>query len=354
MILLKNDGLLPLKKGSSIAVVGNYASQQHLTSDYAGGGGSYGGCWPDSKEGCIVTIAEAIAGANAGGTTKTSGKQKSDNATIAAALSIASAADTVVLALGEISTEGEGHDRADIVLDDASLELATRVFALEKPVLLVLSNGCSIALDGLIEPSNAIVEAFDPGHNTPQLAALLFGHANNWGKLPVTIYSHNYTTGAGGLPAQRMDNYDMVKAPGRGYRYYQGEPLFAFGTGLSLTTFMHSCSCAHAADAVKFDCSCELKNTGKLAGDEVIFVYDALSPGIRATVGNAHPLPIKRLVDFERAAVAAGASAQIEFRIEAAALASTTADGTMKLYTGTHDLIFSRGNGNDVTVAAVV
>ena len=83
-------------------------------------------------------------------------------------------------------------------------------------------------------------------------------------------------------------------------------------------------------------------------------VYDALSPGIRATVGYAHPLPIKRLVEFERAAVAAGASAQIEFRTDAVALASTTADGTMKLYAGTHGLIFSRGNGDDVTVPVVV
>ena len=71
----------------------------------------------------------------------------------------------------------------------------------------------ALGQDQMSPDEKAIVEAFDPGHTTPQLAALLFGNANNWGKLPVTIYSHNYTTGAGGLPAQDMNNYDMVKAP---------------------------------------------------------------------------------------------------------------------------------------------
>jgi beta-glucosidase len=77
-------------------------------------------------------------------------------------LAIAKEADTVILALGEINTEGEGHDRPDIVLDQAQLSLASGAFALGKPTLLLLSNGCSIALDGLIGGSDAIVETFDP------------------------------------------------------------------------------------------------------------------------------------------------------------------------------------------------
>lgn len=93
-----------------------------------------------------------------------------------------------------------------------------------------------------------------------QLASLLFGDANSWGKLPVTIYSANFTTGADGLPPARMNDYAMPAgpdSPGRGYRYYQGRPLFAFGTGLSLTTFTHSCSCSQAADTVNFQCVCQ-------------------------------------------------------------------------------------------------
>ena len=51
-----------------------------------------------------------------------------------------------------------------------------------------------------MEPSSAVVESFNIGHNAPQLAALLFGDQNRWGKLPVTIYSADFTTGGGGLP----------------------------------------------------------------------------------------------------------------------------------------------------------
>lgn len=150
--------------------VGPFASAQHLTSDYAGGGpngGGYGGCWPDSSDKCIITITQAIAERNVGGVTQASAwpgahSHSLVNRSISAALAVAKAADTVILALGEINTEGEGHDRPDIVLDQAQLSLASGVFALGKPTVLLLSNGCSIALDGLIGGSHAIVETFDP------------------------------------------------------------------------------------------------------------------------------------------------------------------------------------------------
>jgi beta-glucosidase len=94
------------------------------------------------------------------------------------AVSVASASDTVILALGEIRTEGEGHDRASISLSDAQQQLTAAIYGLGKPTLLVISNGCSVALDGMVQQPAAIVEAFDPGHNAPQLAELLFGEQN--------------------------------------------------------------------------------------------------------------------------------------------------------------------------------
>jgi hypothetical protein len=354
MVLLQNDGLLPLKKGSNIAVIGPSGFDHHLTSDYAGGSGE-GGCWPNSDEKCIVSIADAIAQANVGGKTNASvgvglpHDHTPEAQLLAAALEVAKAADVVVLAVGVIDSEGEGHDRPDMNLSDTQEALAKAILCLGKPTLLVLTNGGAISLDGLTS-SNAIVESFDPAHNTRQLASLLFGEANNWGKLPVTIYSHNYTTGAGDLPAQLMQNYDMVKSPGRTYRYYQGKPTFEFGTGLSLTTFSHACAC-QAAATESLACSCTVKNTGGLAGDEIVLVYDALSPEIRAAVGTSHPVPFKRLVDFERVSLAVGATATLRFAIPKDGLALTTASGDKKLYAGTHNLIFSRGNGADVTVA---
>lgn len=101
-------------------------------------------------------------------------------------------------------------------------------------------------------------------------------------------------------------------------------------------------------------CSCDVKNTGKMAGDEVVMVYDALSQAVRSAVGNSHPVPIKRLVDFERTTLAAGGSATLQFTIPKQSLAITTADGSKKLYSGEHELVFSRGNGNDMSVKVTV
>lgn len=114
-----------------------------------------------------------------------------------------------------------------------------QVIALGKPTLLILSNGGAIAIDSLVGGSQAIVEAFNPGHQAPALADLLFG-VENRGKLPVTIYPHEYTS------EQSMVNYNMASGPGRGYRYYpsaaaKSKPLFEFGTGLSLTSFSLTC-----------------------------------------------------------------------------------------------------------------
>jgi hypothetical protein len=145
--------------------------------------------------------------------------------------------------------------------------------------------------------------------------------------------------------------------PGRSYRYYTGQPLFPFGSGLSLTTFTHSCTCAKLTlqqDDSDISCSCTVHNTGTVAGDEVLMVYDSLSAGIRSKIGKAHPVPLKRLVEFERVTVAAGKSAPVPFKIPKKALSITTADGSKMLYSGSHALVFSRGNGADVTIEVTV
>ena len=97
-----------------------------------------------------------------------------------------------------------------------------------------------------------------------------------------------------------------------------------------------------------------VKNTGQLAGDEVVLVYDTLSDTVREAVGASHPVPIRRLVDFERVSVAAGSNASVLFSIPRKNFALTTSDGSKKLYGGTHELLFSRGNGDDVKVNVTV
>ena len=146
-------------------------------------------------------------------------------------------------------------------------------------------------------------------HGPPVFSIL--GLQNRWGKLPYTMYDQNYTSQVS------LFNYDMSLAPGRTYRWFTGKPLFQYGDGLSLTTFSHKCACARAeapaaaagaGPAAGVDCSCSLRNTGAMAGDEVVLVFDTLSPAIRAAVGSAHPVPLRRLVGFERASLPVGAS----------------------------------------------
>eukprot|EP01116_Phalansterium_solitarium_P015449 TRINITY_DN3413_c0_g2_i1.p2 TRINITY_DN3413_c0_g2~~TRINITY_DN3413_c0_g2_i1.p2 ORF type:complete len:747 (-),score=307.36 TRINITY_DN3413_c0_g2_i1:314-2554(-) len=335
-VLLKNEGVLPLKAGQKIAVVGPQAIAQYgLLSDYYGDQVCYSGDFS-----CITTIGDAIAAVNVGGNTvvvQGVDVDSQNDTGIAAAVAAAAAADVVVLALGIDKTiEHEGIDRVTISLPGLQDMFAQKVIATGVPVVLLLTNGGAVAIDDLIAGPKAIVEAFNPAFQARALANSLFGLENRWGKMPYTIYPANYTA------VQSMTNFNMSIAPGRTYRYYQGTPLFAFGTGLSLTTFTHSVSSNNYTFTVT------VQNTGSLDGDEVVMVYHSAGPDIRAKVD--HPVPFKSLVAFERVRVAAGAAEKLLFSLDSSVLALTNLDGQRVIYPGTHQLIFSRGNGVDQTV----
>lgn len=347
MVLLKNDGLLPLRRGAAIAVVGPMGVNTDLMSDYAGGTGEEG-CWPDSGEGCVRTIAQAIAQANGGNVTVAKGCDVNSPSPsgIEAALAAARAAEAVVLALGnDRSVEHEGVDRKDIGLLGQQRALATQVLALGKPTVLVLSNGGALGIDGLVDGPRAIVEAFNPAQQTAALAALLFGDENRWGKLPYTVYPSSYTD------EQPMTNYDMSSGPGRTYKYYPSaaaktKPLFEFGAGLSLTTFSLGCALEGKSDApsgATYAVRCSVANTGKRAGDEVVLVFHAAGESVRKAVH--HPVPRKALVDFARVTVSAGDTATVTFRIDEQALALVDAAGERVIVKGEHSLLFEHGDG---------
>jgi beta-glucosidase-like glycosyl hydrolase len=349
MVLLKNEnGLLPLKAGSKLAVVGPMGMTTDLMSDYAGGTGE-AGCWPHSDQSCILTIAQAIEQANKGGqTTSAKGVDVNSKSTagIAAALALARAADVVVLVVGnDRSQEHEGHDRPDTGLAGQQEQFAEQVLALKKPTLLIMSNGGALAIDSLINGSSSIVEAFNPAQMTPALAQLLFGVENRWGKLPITMYPQSYTK------QQPMDNYDMSKAPGRTYKYYGGrnssEALFSFGTGLSLTTFEIGCKAGVTTGGYSY--ACTVKNTGKIAGDEVVMVFHRAESDVVNSIGGKHPVPLKALRAFERVHVAAGATGTVSFSLTDDALMLVDENGEKQKYKGHHSFLFTNGNGQLIT-----
>lgn len=349
LVLLKNaNGTLPLKAGGKVAVLGPQGvTRKGLLSDYYGDDVCYtSSCSGKGCFDCIPTVAEAVAAANAGGsTTSAAGVDVNSRSTsgVAAALALGRGADAIVLVLGTDKTiEHEGHDRGDTALPGKQADFAAQVLALGRPTVLVLTNGGQLAIDGLTDGPGAIVEAFNPSvGGAAAIADTLFGRANRWGKLPYTMYPHAY------ISQQPMSNYNMSKPPGRTYRYYTGTPLFPFGHGLSYASFTHTCSAAKAGEY-----SCDVRNTGGVAGDEVVMVFHAAGDAVRAAA--PHPVPLRRLVGFERVTVAPGGAATAAFALGEDALKLVNQAGDRVLYKGEHHLIFSRGNGADVTFSVQV
>jgi len=345
--------LLPLTpaEGLRLAVVGPMAFETTgLKSDYANS---------NLPAGCCDSIAAALSRVNeaAGGHTTTAkgvNVADSDASGEAAALAAVSAADVTVMVLGITrDQEHEGIDRKDTLLPGIQEGFAQKVLASGKPVVLVTVSGGILSIDSLINGSAAIIDAFNPFVQGPRaIAETIFGMHNRWGKMPVTVYPANYSTQ---LPIQEMS---LTKAPGRSYRYYdssQGKALFEFGQGLSYTSFSVTVQqrpqeTAQKSGTVAFSFDCVVTNTGDRHGDEVVLVYHQPQNTLRAQLDGKHPIPLKRLIGFERVALAAGAKTSIPFTFNSTDLSLIDETGAKQVYPGTHGIVFSHGNGPETTI----
>ncbi|CAK9000074.1 unnamed protein product [Durusdinium trenchii] len=341
LVLLKNNGVLPIGDGANIAVVGPHSvSRSGLFSDYAAGSHCF-----DGTDACVPTIAEGIAAASHGKVISAMGVEINSTKTdaIPAALDAVRKSELVVLALGDDkSIETEGKDRVDTALPGLQEVFAKKVLAEGKPTVIVLVSGGPMAIDALLETATdapaAVVQAFYPSHKGAQaLGMALMGKENRWGKLPITMYPHSY------IAEQPMTNYDMSATPGRTYKYYQGEPLFHFGYGLSLTTFQLNCFKAKVPQTGRFLFKCQLRNTGKLDGEEVVQLYHSA-----VDIGKVdHPLPKRALRDFKRIAVPAGKTVDVDFTGTLDVLGLINKQGQEQIYPGEHAIILSRGHVED-------
>ncbi len=230
------------------------------------------------------------------------------------ALQVAEQAEVVVLLLGlSPHLEGEempvqvpgfaGGDRTDIGLPRPQQELLERVHALGKPTVLVLLNGSALGVDWAAEHVPAIVEAWYPGQEGgTAIAEVLWGDYNPGGRLPVTFFKSVQD-----LPP--FDDYDME---GHTYRYFRGEPVFAFGHGLSYTTFGYGnlrLSAKSLAPGEALTVTVDVQNTGQRAGDEVVQVY-------LSDVEASAPVPIRQLVGFKRVHLEPGETQTVSFTLE--------------------------------------
>jgi beta-glucosidase len=224
------------------------------------------------------------------------------------ALQAAKQADAVIMCMGitprmegeemDIQIDGfRGGDRTKLGLPAVQLQLIKEIRALGKPVVLVLLNGSALAVNWENENIPAIIEAWYPGQAAGQaIADVIFGDYNPAGRLPVTFYRSEND-----LPA--FTDYNITTQT---YRYFKGEPLYPFGYGLSYTTFQYDNIKSESAGQHAIKLSVNVKNTGSMAGDEVVQVYVS-----NKTLGGR--IPLRALKGFKRIHLQAGESKTVEF-----------------------------------------
>ncbi|MFD1603784.1 glycoside hydrolase family 3 N-terminal domain-containing protein [Flavobacterium artemisiae] len=234
----------------------------------------------------------------------------------AEAVATAKQADVVVLSIGERrDMSGEAKSRSDLHLPGVQEDLVKAIQATGKPVVVLINAGRPLVFNWTADNVPAIVYTWWLGTEAGNaIANVLFGDYNPSGKLPMTfprevgqvpIYYNHFSTGR---PAKDENSTNYVSA----YIDLKNSPKYAFGYGLSYTTFDYSglkLSSAKIKKTENIKVSFQLKNSGKVAGEEVVQLYlkDKFGSVVR---------PVLELKDFQKVKLNAGESKTIEFTID--------------------------------------
>jgi beta-glucosidase len=352
VVLLKNDGVLPLdaSSGMRIALIGPNSVKPML--------GGYSG-WPKAAVGVLEGLRQAggnVTIEQSDGVWITPPVAEgvrpevpvirkvpaADNqARIVAAVEVAKRADLVVLVVGDneqVTREAVAAivpgDRNSLNLYGDQDALVEAMLACGKPVVTILLNGRPLAVNRLAEKSNALVEGWylgEQGGNA--IADVLFGKVNPGGKLAVT-----FPRSVGEVPAFYNRHPSADRVP-----YVEGKrtPLYPFGYGLSYTTFDVSAP-RLSKDRIgrndAFAVEVDVANTGKRDGDEVVQIY------VRDTVSSV-PRPVLELKAFRRVSVPAGGRTTVRFDLGPDALAFW--DRALKWVVEPGTFVISAGNSTD-------
>ena len=317
MVLLKNEGVLPLDPAKSTAIIGPLGDSGH---------DMLGPWWGRGDAADAVSLFEGMRAQNPN-TTFTPGctishnelydpDNECANLDIAAVQAAARAADQVVLALGETrEMSGEAESRSTLDLPGRQEELIAAIKATGKPFAVVLFNGRPLTLEEVYADSPAILEAWFPGVEAGNAVAdVVYGKVNPGGKLPVSFprnvgqvpiyYNHKPT----GRPCDIGSRYNS-----RHRDILSCGPLFEFGYGLSYTTFSISAprlsSASMDARRGSVTVSAEVTNTGTVPGDEVaqLYIHDRV-----ASISQ----PVRRLRGFERVTLKAGQTKTVRWKLD--------------------------------------
>ena len=317
IVLLKNNGILPLQKTTSkknIFVTGPNANNQSILGDWHA-------AQPDEN---VTTIYEGI---KALGETKgysvnyfNSGEniRKIKDSKIKEATKRAKNADFAIVVVGDNSmrykwkdkTAGENMARASLDLFGKQLDLIQAIKKTGTPVIIVLVNGKPISEPWLQKNIPAIIESWEPGNLGGQaVAEIVFGDVNPSGKLPLTV--------ARSVGQLRMIYNHKPSAYFHKYADVEKTPLYPFGYGLSYTNYKYSKPLLSNTTLNKEDkiiVTTEITNTGEVDGEEIAQLY------IRDNVSSV-TRPVKELKGYQRVFLKAGETKKIKFTINSESLA---------------------------------
>ena len=365
-VLLKNEGVLPLSKKGTIAVVGPLANTRS----------NMPGTWsvaavldnaPSLVEGLREVVGDRAKVVTAKGSNLIGdadyekratmfGRElhrdnRTDRELLDEALKVATGADVIVAALGESSEmSGESSSRTNLEMPDVQRALLQELLKTGKPVVLVLFTGRPLVLTWEEEHVPAILNVWFGGSEAAYaISDVLFGDVNPSGKLTATFpqnvgqiplfYNHKNT----GRPLQEGRWFEKFRS---NYLDVSNEPLYPFGYGLSYTTFaysdIHLSSTEMSADG-ELTATVTVTNTGSRDGAEVVQLY------IRDLVGSV-TRPVKELKGFEKIFLKAGESRKVSFSITPELLKFYNYDLQFVCEPGDFDVMIG-GNSRDVKKA---
>jgi beta-glucosidase len=329
--LLKNEGgLLPLSKSTRVLVTGPAAD--YLPSMYGGWSYTWQGTetamYPKSVKSLLAAVRDQVGASNV---TYVPGAKFTDTLDIAAAVTAARGAQVAIVAIGEDAYAETPGNIDDLTLSAPQMRLARAIEeASGTPVVLALYHGRPRIVRDIVDGARAIVTGYETGpFGGEAMAGVLFGAVNPSGKLP---FSWPRASGAILNPYDRARPADIggTDSTNRGYN-----PEWAFGYGLSYTTFAYSdlrvaTPKIGARDSLRV--SVTVRNTGSRAGKEAVLLY------VRDLVASVTP-PVRRLRRFEKVSLEPGASRTVTFTLPARELSFVGRDDKLVLEPGAFDAI---------------
>ena len=341
IVLLKNDGILPLDKSKikTIGVVGpNADSRSSLIGNYHGVSSRYitvlEGIQDKVGDDVRVLYSEGshLWQANASALSDPNGSDR-----IAEAQAVADYSDVVVVVVGLDETlEGEegdtgnqfaSGDKLNLNLPMPQRQLISSVLECGKPTIVINMSGSAINLKRAEDDASAVIQAWYPGAlGGKDVADILFGDVSPSGKLPVTFY----------YSSEELPDFRDYSMKNRTYRYFEGTPLYPFGYGLTygdcvVTDMNVELKKASNGELEGAEVTVTVSNNGKMATDDVVQLY-IKDKEFELAIPNAC------LCGFKRVHVEAGSEQKVTIAVDAKAFTSVDNDGNRKIFSKKFDI----------------